>query len=224
MKDFQVIKDAVDTDTITALCSEMDRVLSDHAPEQGRTTEAMRYRVEKYRTPDYPLVNDVVEPLVHRYLDPDQYRAGFVAYVRQVASNGLHADANPAQGEVYTLLLPIRHVDTTDTTVVFDHDTSSTKRMGHNEALLRAEMSYRDHPAQHRHKERLHLTHLRDWIDRMPLKGVFPYRLGDAVLFNAKLLHCSNDWKALNPQRQHKDYILAHVQHRDSETFQSTTK
>lgn len=218
-----MIKDAVDTATIDLLCSEMDRVLEEHTSEQGRSTEAMRYRVVRHKTPHYPLINDAIEPLVHRYLDPDLYHAGFVAYVRQVDSNGLHADANPTQGEVYTLLLPLRHVDTTDTTVVFDHDTSSTKQMGHNEALLRAEMSYRDHTEHYQHRERLHLTHLKGWIDRMPLKGVFPYRLGDAVLFNAKLLHCSNDWKALNPHRSHKDYVLVHVQHRDSKTHQETT-
>lgn len=226
IKDFQTLCSIVDNKTISLLCDEMDTVLKEQLPQLGRKPGTDRYLVKKNITPQYTLVNNWAELILNNYFDPTQYNVGFLSYVRQKESNGLHMDANPNQDSSYTVLLPLRDISATDCTVVFDYSAQQddSKKVSYQQALLQAEQECR----KNRNKEydnyavKYNLTHVPDWVNKLPLAGVFHYRLGDAVLFNGHLLHCSNDWKKINPERPHKDYVLMHILKASSKTFQET--
>lgn len=226
MQNFQVLKSVVDSHTLSQMCAEMDTVMARCAPHTARGPGATRYCVGGASSDTTaralaPTLNRLIESLLYRHLDSADFHNSFTAYVRQTASSGLHLDANPGQGPSYTLLVPLRHVDSTDYTIVFDHSAQSPHTNYHT-AMLEAErrarsMSVRDDIVD---QQRLH--HMPKWVNRLPITGIFRYRLGDAVLFNAHLLHGSNDWKGLNPHRQHKDYVLVHALHNSSKTYDET--
>lgn len=227
IKDFQTLRSIVDNKTISLLCDEMDTVLKEQSPQQGRRPGTDRYLVKKNITPQYTSVNNWAESILNNHFNSTGYCIGFLSYVRQKESNALHVDANPNQSLRYTVLLPLRDISATDCTVVFDYSTQqddSTKKVSSQQALLQAEQECRrnQNKEHDNYAVKYNLTHVPDWVNKLPLAGVFRYRLGDAVLFNGHLLHCSNDWKKIDPERSHKDYVLMHISEASSKTFQET--
>jgi hypothetical protein len=105
--------------------------------------------------------------------------------------------------------------------LVFEHssreggDTIST--------LYRLHEEIKNSVPKFKHTHKYKLDHcnpnekfLKNPIDWLALLGVFPYRYGNMVAFDKRLLHCSNNWTTTDPKRQHKDFILIHTTHPSS--------
>jgi len=204
MTPFLILHHTVTLTQIDGLCGEMDRAMMMH-PEPGRRPGTDRYTVRGHES-DYPHLNQWLASLP---LPQDQLIT-FTAFVRQTASSGLHTDHNPRQGRGYSVLLPLRSIRDTDATVVFAESADHQHRF----SLL-------NNPHTP-HRATLNLGHCPSWCDRLTLLGIYHYRLGSAVLFDAHRLHCSTDWRTTTPGRLHKDYVLVHTTQRDSLTYRET--
>ena len=209
IKDFQILNTAIDQTTLNLLCDEMDTVVKTAPIHPGRFNDTLRYKVHKESSPEL-LCHKWIASTLSQFKFFNDQTVSLTAYVRQLSSNGLHSDHNPREGEGYTLLLPLRDIEKDDCTVVFNHSTASKEIINLKQSIFIIRNEIRNNPS-HNHIDRYKLYHVHKWVDQMDLLGVFPYRLGDAVLFKGHLLHCSNDWKKINPDRTHKDYLLVHT-------------
>jgi len=227
-KQFSIIKDIVSSTALKQMCDEMDMALKEVPIDGGRIfPRGRRPGTDRYKikdNPKYKFVNSWARSMIDLFLDPTQYQIGFLSYVRQKESNNIHTDANPSQGSTYTFLLPLRNIRETDCTVVFDHNVKTNEHISALDSRIRAQQHYQPLPMKDNHIEKYKLHHLSPWINNMTVLGVFPYRLGDAVMFNAHLLHCSNDWKSLEEKRSHKDYVLLHASDRFDKNFDASKK
>ena len=217
--DFRILQDMVDYQQLAHICDEMDQCLQDNHVniDEGRTHNSDRFKIlNKLET--YPHTRSLVELIKHQAI-PSTERVTMVAFVRQHHSNMIHTDNNPNQGTGHTVILPLRHVSPgTDRTVVFDHSTfvpPTQERISARSAQQRILEAQRQLPAMADHVSRYQLEHCGDVVNHLRVAGVFEYRLGDAVCFDAHALHASSDWKLHTPQRTHKDYLLLHTTHRD---------
>lgn len=221
IKNFQILKSSIDQKTLDEMCNEMDTVIKTVSIHPGRRdSDIQRYKVHKNSSPDLVCHKWIASTLSQFKFFDDQITS-LTAYVRQVSSNGLHTDHNPCEGEGFTLLLPLRDIEKDDCTVVFNHSTASKAIINLKQSMFIIRNQIKNNPSRN-HIDRYKLYHLPKWADQLDLLDVFPYRLGDAVLFKGHLLHCSNDWKKINPNRKHKDYLLVHTRPVNSLAYEET--
>ena len=216
---FQVVKDIVNRSQLDRVCEEMDLRMQQAEVDPGRNPVgfASRYKI-LHQLGQHPHTQAMVTDLVDRCI-PEDERPTLIAFVRQHQSNFLHTDNNPNQGRGRTVLLPLRNiVEGVDRTVVFDHSTITDPRsdiLDASEAKTRILAEARQRPPVADHMVRYQMEHCGPVVDHLRMAGVFEYRLGDAVSFDAHALHASSDWNRHSPERTHKDYLLMHTTHRD---------
>ena len=210
--DFRVLHDVVSTAELEQICAEMDQCLErETLPDMGRTAMARRYRINAQQHL-YPITQQFAMRVMEDL--PDEMLT-FMAFVEQHRSNSLHTDNHPNQGRGHSILLPLRHVTPgVDRTVVFDHSTITDLRQEQIDAYQAQQRiihSARKWPHRGDHQRRYQLEHCDSVVDHMTVAGVFEYRLGDAVCFDAHAIHAGSDWQRHSPERQHKDYLLIHT-------------
>lgn len=223
MPRFQVLNNTADTDTIRQMCSEMDSAMITESADLGRYAEhdapaTRRYRIT-LQSNDYPTAHSWCQHTLHT-LCPNE-AVSVIAYVRQTQPTGLHTDHSLNMLTGHTLILPLRDSASGDSTIVFDVDSrgdgSSDSVAGRMQELAR-EWSAR--PRLHHDPLTVSaLSHCDAYALHLPILGRFHYRVGDAVIFHGHLLHCSNNWSALRPHRQHRDYLLIHTRPQDSDCY-----
>lgn len=141
---------------------------------------------------------------------PD-HRIDFAAYVEQYKPNKLHCDSYGGPFGVTGIIPLLEYNGDTDQTLVFDH--MSTEGTNTGSILINLHQTAKNTPPKFTHTKTYKLEHCgyESVVDSLPLVGVFPYRQGDMVAFDKRLLHCSNNWTATDPTRQHKDFIIVHT-------------
>lgn len=225
--DFRILQDMVDSQQLAHLCDEMDQCLQDRGTnvDEGRTHNSDRFKILN-ELETYPHTRSLVELIKHQAI-PNTEPVTMVAFVRQHHSNMIHTDNNPNQGRGRTVLLPLRNiVEGVDRTVVFDHSTfvpPTQERISALAAQQRILEAQSQLPAMADHVSRYQLEHCGQVVNHLRVAGVFEYRLGDAVAFDAHALHASSDWNRHSPERTHKDYLLIHTTHRDGLTYRQST-
>ena len=135
----------------------------------------------------------------------------FAAYVEQHESNKLHCDSYGGPFGLTCIIPLLEHSAGTDQTLVFDH--MSTEGTNTGSILINLHQTTKNSDRKFTHTKTYRLEHCQfgSVVDSLPLLGVFPYRQGDMVAFDKRLLHCSNNWKATDSTRQHKDFIIVHT-------------
>lgn len=225
--DFRILENMVDSQQLAHICDEMDQCLQQQVVDTGRAGH-VGY-ADRYKILDqlhlHPHTQAVVSEINSRAV-PDDEVMTLCAYVRQFKSNNLHTDNNPNQGRGRTVLLPLRNiVEGVDRTVVFDHSTITDpdhERVDAHEAKRRILAAAKNGPWLADHVSRYQLEHCGPVVNHLRMAGVFEYRLGDAVSFDAHALHASSDWNRHAPQRTHKDYLLLHTTHRDGWNYRQS--
>jgi len=133
------------------------------------------------------------------------------AYVEQYQPNKLHHDSYGGPFGTTCIIPLLEHAADTDQTLVFDRMSTEGETAG--TALINLHQTTKKSAPVFKHTKTYKLEHcgFESVINSLPLMGVFPYRQGDMVAFDKRLLHCSNDWKATASTRQHKDFIIVHT-------------
>lgn len=221
--EFRVLKNSATPAIIEQMCLEMDRRMSMGEPNNGRSGDALRWKIGDLNDPDnskdhYPALMGWFDSIMKQkelYPSLCKGRANLMAYVRQIRPNKLHTDHKPNQGYGHTIILPLRNIEPgVDRTVVFDHSTyvcPTVEKISAVNAQNRILDAHRNGPAVGNHIKQYQLEHLPPLINRLRVAGVFEYRLGDAVYFDGHALHASSNWKKYSPDRLHKDYVLIHT-------------
>jgi len=135
----------------------------------------------------------------------------FAAYVEQQKPNKLHCDSYGGPFGLTCIIPLLEHLAGTDQTLVFDHMSAEGTNTG--SILINLHQTAKNSSPKFTHTKTYKLEHCgyESVVDSLPLVGVFPYRQGDMVAFDKRLLHCSNNWTATDPTRQHKDFIIVHT-------------
>lgn len=139
------------------------------------------------------------------------HEVNFAAYVEQHEPNKLHCDSYGGPFGTTCIIPLLEHNRDTDQTLVFDH--MSTEGTNTGSILINLHQTAKNSSPKFTHTKTYQLEHCgyESVVDSLPLVGVFPYRQGDMVAFDKRLLHCSNNWTATAPTRQHKDFIIVHT-------------
>lgn len=139
------------------------------------------------------------------------HEMNFAAYVEQHEPNKLHCDSYGGSFGLTCIIPLLEHSTGTDQTLVFDH--MSTEGTNTGSILINLHQTAKNSSPKFTHTKTYKLEHcgFKSVVDSLPLVGVFPYRQGDMVAFDKRLLHCSNNWTATDPTRQHKDFIIVHT-------------
>lgn len=139
------------------------------------------------------------------------HQINFAAYVEQHKPNKLHFDKYGGSFGVTCIIPLLDYNKNTDQTLVFDH--FSTEGENTESLLIKLRQTTKHSDAKFRHTHEYKLDHCgnESIINATELIGVFPYRQGDMVAFDKRLLHCSNNWNVTDPKRQHKDFIIIHT-------------
>lgn len=135
----------------------------------------------------------------------------FAAYVEQHKPNKLHYDSYGGPFGATCIIPLLEYNGSTDQTLVFDHYSKEGEKTESILLKLQEETKLSTPKFIHTHKYKLDHCGNTSVINSRALVGVFPYRQGDMVAFDKRLLHCSNNWKTTDPQRQHKDFIIIHT-------------
>jgi len=139
------------------------------------------------------------------------HQINFAAYVEQYKPNRLHYDSYGGPFGVTCIIPLLEYNGDTDQTLVFDHSSREGEDTKSILIKLQEEIKNSVPKFKHTHKYKLDHCNLGSVINSIALIGVFPYRRGNMVAFDKRLLHCSNDWKLTDPKRRHKDFILIHT-------------
>lgn len=145
------------------------------------------------------------------------HNINFAAYVEQHKPSLLHCDAYGGPFGVSCVIpLSKEYNSDTDQTLVFDYLSaeketikSIIEKLKLRKLLKNKEKNarFKVNPAELQ-SEKYETTHYTTLVHQLKLLGVFPYRYGNMVAFDKRLLHGSNDWNKTDPKRQHKDFIL----------------
>lgn len=139
------------------------------------------------------------------------HQINFAAYVEQHKPNQLHYDSYGGPFGITCIIPLLEYNGDTDQTLVFDHFSREGENLKSLLTKLQEEIKNSVPKFKHTHKYKLdHCSH-DSIINDTALIGVFPYRQGNMVAFDRRLLHCSNNWNITDPKRQHKDFILIHT-------------
>jgi hypothetical protein len=140
-----------------------------------------------------------------------RHEINFAAYVEQHEPNELHCDSYGGPFGTTCIIPLLEHRGDTDQTLVFDH--MSTEGTNKGAIVINLHRTAKNSSPRFTHTKTHRLEHCgyESVVDSLPLVGVFPYRQGDMVAFDKRLLHCSNNWTATAPARQHKDFIIVHT-------------
>lgn len=171
--------------------------------------DSLRWRCEK----DTDARNRLQEKISQ--LLPD-HQIIFAAYVEQHKPNRLHCDSYGGQFGVTCIIPLLDYNGDTDQTLVFDYLSKETENT--ESILKKLQQETEKNKPKFRHTKKYKLNHcnlteniLKNPVDYLSLLGVFPYRYGNMVAFDKRLLHSSNDWTATDPARKHKDFIIIHT-------------
>ena len=139
------------------------------------------------------------------------HEINFAAYVEQQKPNKLHCDSYGGPFGLTCIIPLLEHSAGTDQTLVFDHMSAEGTNTG--SILISLHQTAKNSSPKFTHTKMYKLEHCgyESVVESLPLVGVFPYRQGDMVAFDKRLLHCSNNWTATDPTRQHKDFIIVHT-------------
>lgn len=139
------------------------------------------------------------------------HEINFAAYVEQQSPNKLHCDSYGGPFGLTCIIPLLEHAADTDQTIVFEHMSVEGSKTG--ETLIKLHQTAKNSAVKFTHTKTYRLEHCgyEYVINSLPLMGVFPYRQGNMAAFDKRLLHCSNNWKATDPSRQHKDFIIVHT-------------
>lgn len=139
------------------------------------------------------------------------HQINFAAYVEQHKPNQLHYDKYGGPFGVTCIIPLLEYNGDTDQTLVFNH--SSREGEDTKSILIRLHEEIKNSVPKFKHTYKYKLDHCgnESIINATELIGVFPYKQGNMVAFDKRLLHCSNDWNVTDPKRQHKDFIIIHT-------------
>ena len=142
------------------------------------------------------------------------HQINFAAYVEQHKPNQLHYDKYGGPFGVTCIIPLLEYNGDTDQTLVFNH--SSREGEDTKSILIRLHEEIKNSVPKFKHTHKYKLDHcgnesIISIINSTELIGVFPYKQGNMVAFDKRLLHCSNDWNVTDPKRQHKDFIIIHT-------------
>ena len=169
-----------------------------------RDTDSLRWECQQGTDARTKLQEKIIHLLPNHEIN-------FAAYVEQYKPNKLHYDSYGGPFGTTCIIPLLEYNGDTDQTLVFDHTSlkdSSTKALL---SALKKKGTSSQHTYTHTQKYKLDHCGHESVINSTALIGVFPYRQGDMVAFDKRLLHCSNNWTATDPSRQHKDFIIVHT-------------
>lgn len=139
----------------------------------------------------------------------------FIAYSEQTFPSELHCDSYGGKFGA-TCIIPLKdYGDDNDQTLVFNKLSKDGQTIFDIKQELQKEITSKKPKNKNSRTYRLeHIIHNKkipnpcDWMDVL---GVFPYKYGNMVAFDKRLLHCSNNWFITDPERKNKDFIIIHT-------------
>jgi hypothetical protein len=186
-------------------------------------TSEKQYRdltTQRWELPRPSAVRECIEKKISQLLP--QHQIGFLAYSEQSQPSRLHCDSHGGKFGA-TCIIPLKEYgDGNDQTLVFDKLSKDGQTMQDINEELQKEMTGKNPKNRNSHTYKLeHITDNKkmpnpcNWLEFV---GVFPYKHGNMVAFDKRLLHCSNNWLATDPKRKNKDFIIMHTYEKQNKT------
>lgn len=171
------------------------------------------HTTQRWELPRLSTARKVIEQELNKLLPTHQLL--LIAYSEQHYPSQLHCDSYGG-GFGATCIIPLKdYGDGNDQTLVFDKLSKDGQTLQDMKEELQKEITSKK--PKNKNSQYYKLEHIIDnkkipnpcnWME---LVGVFPYRYGNMVAFDKRLLHCSNNWFATDPERKNKDFIIIHT-------------
>ena len=188
----------------------------DSLEKQYRDPSTHRWELPNNLKPNNISINSVRKNITEKLLKLlPKHQIYFLAYSEQTKPSRLHCDSYGGQFGA-TCIIPLKEYgDGNDQTLVFDRLSKNGETLFDISQKIKNEML--TSKPKNKNSRFYKLEHIIDNkkilnpCDWMDLLGVFPYKYGNMVAFDKRLLHCSNNWFATDNTRKHKDFIIIHT-------------
>jgi len=210
---FQVFEQCFTKNELECFYNDMQRLKIEGEKQSVSEKQYRDHSTIRWGLPKSSTVRELLEKKIPKLLP--QHRIVFLAYSEQNQPSALHCDS---YGEAFgaTCIIPLKdYGDGNDQTLVFNKLSKDGQTIFDIKQELQKEITSKK--PKNKNSRTYRLEHIIDNkkipnpCDWMDVLGVFPYKYGNMVAFDKRLLHCSNNWIATDPQRKHKEFIIIHT-------------